>query len=183
MKNEKRRKTKQEIIQAAITCINEHGLNNTTIRKIAQVAGVNSAAISYYFGSREELLTKAMEIALDNAFDFGGFQYMENDDYKTILKIILKDWKRGAAAYPGIFHAHFDDIINKRIDNNITLERINDFIDKVYQVITKHGLEETDLNFKKLKLIFGAFISTLIMPAAAYPINDNDEIEVLAEML
>lgn len=183
MANDKREKTKFEIVKAAIECINEEGLQNATIRKIAEKAGINSAAISYYFGSREELISQAMVVTLDNAFDFNDFEYTPNDDYKDILKMILEHWKQGALAYPGICRAHFDDIMNNHIKNDITLSRINGFIEKVYEILTEHGLNDNDINYKKLRLIFGGFISTLTMREAAYPNNMGDEIETLVDML
>ena len=183
MEDGKREKTKREIVQAAIECINEEGLNNATIRKIADKAGVNSAAISYYFGNREELINLAMEATLDNAFDFGDFRYEKEDDYKTVLKAILEHWKPGIVDYPGICRAHFGGIMDQNALNEITVKRINEFFDKAYAALTEHGLEDNDKNHKKLRLIFGAFVSKFIMPEVAYPKNCDDEIDILIEML
>ncbi len=45
--------TEEKIILAAINCIEKYGLENTTIRKIGEEAGTNSASISYYFRSKD----------------------------------------------------------------------------------------------------------------------------------
>ena len=183
MANEKRQKTMETILQAAVECVNEEGLAGATIRKIAQYAGVNSAAISYYFGSRDALIEKVMESTLDNAFDFSDFTFSDDAGYKEVLKEILDHWKWGALSYPGITHAHFDDIINKHTGSEATLKRVNEFIYNTYEVLTQHGLDNTVLNFKKLKLIFSAFIATLLIPDAAYPKGSNDQTDVLIDML
>ncbi len=183
MTMDKREKTKIDIINAAVQAIDEEGIDGATIRKIAGIAEVNSAAISYYFGSRDALISLALEQTLDNAFDFNDFKYSENDNYRRVLRAIFADWKQGAIAFPGITFAHFDDIINSRTHHEITKSRINDFINNVYKLLVKHGLSDSDENYKKLKLIFGAFISTLLMPDVSYPQNSNDEIDILINML
>jgi AcrR family transcriptional regulator len=183
MAGEKREKTKREIVQAAIECINEESLKNATIRKIADKAGVNSAAISYYFGSREELINQALEVTLDNAFDFDDFIYKKTDDYKTVLKTILEHWKPGVANYPGIFQAHFGGLMDGIETNEITVKRINLFFDNVYGILTEHGLEDNDKNYKRLRLIFVAFVSKFLMPEVAYPKGSEDEIDILVDML
>ena len=56
--------TKLAIILAAGELFAEHGLEGTSIRPIAQKAGVNIAAINYHFGSKENLYTEVLKYAL-----------------------------------------------------------------------------------------------------------------------
>jgi AcrR family transcriptional regulator len=42
----------EKIITAAVECIEKYGIKGTTIRQIAEQAGVNIAAVNYYFRSR-----------------------------------------------------------------------------------------------------------------------------------
>ena len=50
---------------ATIDCIGRDGIQSLTTRKIAKEAGVNSAAINYYFGSKEKLVEKALNQTLN----------------------------------------------------------------------------------------------------------------------
>jgi len=59
----------RRVVQAAADCIEEYGIQKTTIRAIAARAGMNSAAINYYFSSKDELVRLALERALNDAFD------------------------------------------------------------------------------------------------------------------
>ena len=183
MPSDKREQTKYEIITAAVECIDEFGIKGATIRKIADKAGVNSAAISYYFGSRDDLINIAMESTLDNAFDFTDFVYPKNADYKTVLKSMFEHWRHGTVSYPGITRAHFEDIMAGSGENKTTLTRIKKFLDDTYELLTAHGLEKCDANYKKLNLVFGAFIATVLMPDAMYPEGCDDEIEILSDMI
>lgn len=50
------------IIEAALDCFGERGLTGTTVRDIAGRAKVNVAAISYYFGGKDELYRAVAEM-------------------------------------------------------------------------------------------------------------------------
>ena len=50
---------KAALLTAAKQLIGEHGYAGTSVRDLAAAAGTNLAAVSYYFGSREELLDQA----------------------------------------------------------------------------------------------------------------------------
>lgn len=52
--------TRQQLVDAAGDCLGRHGLAATTSRDIARAAGVNLAAITYHFGSKEELVATAL---------------------------------------------------------------------------------------------------------------------------
>ena len=56
------------IIAAALVCMEERGIESTGIRDIARQAGVNSAAINYYFRSKSNLIRIAMEQSLEWTF-------------------------------------------------------------------------------------------------------------------
>lgn len=184
MTNERREKVKQDLIDATIECIAEKGLQNATIRNIAQKVGVNSSAISYYFGSRDKLVSEALDITLDNAFTLEDLDFTTAKDYKDVLRIILEDWKIGAKNHPGVCHAHFDDIINNQVQGNITTDRINSFIRKVYDILMNYGMDDNEISYGKLKLIFGSLISTIILPSIASPSSPAvNDIELLVDML
>ena len=47
---------KQQLIDATLSCIEQHGLQGSTIMKISKAAGVSSGIISHYFGGKFALL-------------------------------------------------------------------------------------------------------------------------------
>jgi len=52
--------TRQRLLDAARTCVRDHGLAGATSRQITSMAGANLAAITYHFGSKDELLAQAL---------------------------------------------------------------------------------------------------------------------------
>lgn len=52
--------TRDDLLRAARQCVRAHGLAGTTSRQIAAEAGANLAAITYHFGSKDELIAEAL---------------------------------------------------------------------------------------------------------------------------
>lgn len=56
---------REDLLAGALGCLQTKGWARTTVRDIAEAAGVNHAAIGYHFGSRDALLTAAFSQAMD----------------------------------------------------------------------------------------------------------------------
>ncbi|HZD00782.1 MAG TPA: TetR/AcrR family transcriptional regulator [Actinomycetes bacterium] len=52
--------TEARLLQGTLRCLRERGVAGTTSRDIAAAAGVNLAAITYHFGSKDELVARAL---------------------------------------------------------------------------------------------------------------------------
>ncbi|WP_199702527.1 TetR/AcrR family transcriptional regulator [Jiangella rhizosphaerae] len=59
--------TKGEILAAARQVFGERGYDGASVRAIAAAAGVDSALVHHYFGTKEKLFLAAMEIPFDPA--------------------------------------------------------------------------------------------------------------------
>jgi TetR/AcrR family transcriptional regulator, regulator of cefoperazone and chloramphenicol sensitivity len=68
--------SRERLLHAAVACFATHGFSKTTTRMIANQAGVNIAAISYYFGDKAGLYraayTEPMGHACDDIAQFDG---------------------------------------------------------------------------------------------------------------
>ena len=59
---------REHILNVAEVLFAEKGFDGTSVRDIAQQAGVNLAMISYYFGSKEKLLESLIEFRAGYAY-------------------------------------------------------------------------------------------------------------------
>jgi hypothetical protein len=127
-----------KIIEATIECIEKYGIKGTTNRQIAMEAGVNSAAVNYYFRSKENLINRCMQVTLSNAFDWDGIKIppgSARERCKTVFNEILL----GGIKYPGIARAHFYDLV---VDGNYTSQvvgKLNGFLEKLMVDLKEHG--------------------------------------------
>ena len=59
---------RHQLINAAIIAIAENGLSNTTVARVAKIAGLSAGIVSFYFKGKDELLLATLEF-LDAEFD------------------------------------------------------------------------------------------------------------------
>jgi AcrR family transcriptional regulator len=130
----------EKIIRATIECIEKHGVQGATIRRIAEMAGVNSAAISYYFRSKDRLMALAMERALENAFDWQDFSSSEDLPPKERLVAILEDLMQGALRYPGTARALFYASLMEGDYDIPAVKRLNRFLEDLLEDLRFRGL-------------------------------------------
>lgn len=55
------RQTREDILQASVNLFGDRGFAGTSMRAIADAAGVNLAAMNYHFGSKAQLFTEAFQ--------------------------------------------------------------------------------------------------------------------------
>ncbi len=59
--------TRGRILDAARAAFGEHGFDGATIRDVAARAGVDTALVHHYFGTKQRLFVAAMEVPIDFA--------------------------------------------------------------------------------------------------------------------
>ncbi len=162
MKSTKRNK----IIEATIDCINEFGIKNTTIRKIAEKAGMNSAAISYYFDNKDKLVEKALETTLENAFDWEDFRQFSPLPAKEKLFQIYMHLMGGALAYKGIARAHYYETFLNEDYSTTAVKKLNEFLEKVLVSIRVdlHFMDDQTLRTSLTQLTYSTMVSAGFMP-------------------
>jgi AcrR family transcriptional regulator len=85
----------QQLIDAAISSIAEHGLARTTVARVAEAAGLSQGIVSFYFEGKQALLLATLE-------------YVESE-----FQRVRRDTKRSAAKTP---EAQLDAIIEATFD-------------------------------------------------------------------
>lgn len=119
----------EKIILAAIDCIEKFGIAGATNRRIALTAGVNSAAINYYFRSKEVLIKRCMEITLKNAFDLSDMPSAEGVTAQQRCVDIMMELIAGGFQYPGITRSHFYNLFAEGHYDSLLIESVNSFIE------------------------------------------------------
>lgn len=163
--NEKPASTEEKIISATIDCIESYGLSGANNRRIAAAAGVNLAAINYYFRSKEALIQRVIEITLKNAFDLGGMDPMPGLPAQERCIAILEELIEGSFHYPGITRAHFHRLMVDGQYDALLVTSINRFIDDLAEDLHARGspLEMDELKVALMQ-IFSAVLTALLAP-------------------
>lgn len=107
MMQQKQEPAEKKILEAAIDCIEEFGAGGATVRRIAAKAGVNVAAINYYFRTKEQMMERVVELTLQNAFGWDDLQQTDALPPAQQVFAIFSHLGEGAQRYPEITRMHF----------------------------------------------------------------------------
>ncbi len=156
-------KTEERILTAAIECVEEFGLTGATNRRISEKAGVNLAAINYYFRSKENLIDKVMETTLNNAFDWSDFERLPGENAKAHCIAIFEDLIIGGIAYPGISRAHFHELLTTGNYDSTIVKSYSDFLIKLCDDLTQRGINtpKDQLTLACAQIAYACFMAIL----------------------
>lgn len=186
--------TEERIIHATINCMEKEGIETVTIRSIAKEAGVNSAAISYYFRSKENLIQQALRYSMVQAFeDLPAFEIPGAIPEQIDIVELLHHFMGGVLHYPGLTRAHLYDPLMKSDYSGQFLSGFNVFLEKLYHRI-KPRFSKTPEREVKLRLvsafcsiIFAGMIHEGLANFTGFNLNDEevqaDFVQMVAERL
>jgi AcrR family transcriptional regulator len=100
------RPTKQHILESAVAAIERHGIHGLTTRAIAAQAGVNNAALHYYFGTKEALIQAALALTLDNMMVDTQAILASGEGLEDRLRTLFDYMVQGTLAFPNVIRAH-----------------------------------------------------------------------------
>lgn len=151
----------EKIIDATILSIGKYGIQSVTNRLIAKEADVNSAAINYYFGSKENLVNEAIKRSLDNYFSEFFKPSLESKselDIKQILEKFLTDTLRDAIANPFFIKSYLYETFINDDYNGIFNNQLNLFLK---QLCDTSDINSTSNN-EELKMKIFQIVSSLM---------------------
>lgn len=156
---------KTQIILATINCIEKDGYNAVTTRNVAQAAGVNNAAINYYFGSKDNLLEETFAFTLSHFFiDIKEILKDKALNAYSLLKVFLSFLLQGVNHYPNMVRTYFlvPDIF--RNYGHAFLKQVEQFLETVSVQIQRENptLSEEEIRISLVQII--SVILSLCLP-------------------
>jgi AcrR family transcriptional regulator len=124
---------REHILIVAEELFGEKGFDGTSVRDIANGAGVNLAMISYYFGSKEKLLESLIEFRSGSAY--GKLEDLDKDES-------LSSWDK----IDGVVEYYVDKILNNLRFHNIMYQQAsNTRSEEIRNLIMTIKLRNLDL--------------------------------------
>jgi TetR/AcrR family transcriptional regulator, regulator of cefoperazone and chloramphenicol sensitivity len=122
---------RDKIVYATIACIEKQGIDKLTIRSIAKEASVNSAAINYYFRSKDLLIAEAVRTSLHHGFS-DWERYLNDPALSPVERFrgFLIDFFEGGMRFPGMTRAYlFESAMQERY-KDLFVPRFNALLDR-----------------------------------------------------
>jgi AcrR family transcriptional regulator len=140
---------KEKILIAAINRIEEQGIQALTIRSIASKAGVNSAAINYYFGTKEALIEEALARTLEEFKKIPEETLQAgNLDTQHRLRDFFNALFDGLVRWPRIVRAHLQSPLFEADYGTRFVDTFNSFLTALLQRLEEMPLSPREDNLR-----------------------------------
>lgn len=157
--------SKQIIRDSALTLVDERGLSEFSMRKLATALGVQAPSLYSHYATKDELLDDVANFIME-AVDVSGFS---EDDWRSALQTWARSYRAALAQHPNIvpFLAYGPSV------RPIALERAN----AVHGGLVRAGWSQ------RTATLIGASVKYLVMGAATATFSGGfaDDPEVYAE--
>ncbi len=155
-----REQTQAQLILATIETIEEVGLAKVTVRRLAERAKVNVAAINYYFGSKDRLveatLAQTMSHMLSDVDEI--MQRLEADPTGQLLELMTY-LLEGSLRYPKITRAQLHGMFNHDLQDAQLAQRFAPITKQLIHIFqsTVPGLSKPAAQDRAIRTLSGVF--------------------------
>lgn len=168
-----------EMLRAAAELICERGFGDTRIADVAKRAGVSSALVIYYFGTRDRLLVDALRHSEESFYEAAEEMLAEVPSLQERLSLLIR-WTcipRGDDEIPGAWGLWFDLWAQAFRHNEIKAGRVE--LDARWRAMivdaVRSGADQANVDPRMFALEFAALLDGLsIQVALEDPEIDSD---------
>lgn len=155
-----REEAKQHIILSTINAIEKNGLANVTTRVIAEEAGVNNAALHYYFGTKENLIEETLAATLDHMMEDWFEMLSSGGGVRERLRNGFDYLIEGTLKYPNLIRAHLQGPLMEGRTDSPLVSLMSNWIDRTY---TELEADLTDEQSRSVRIAMHAAISSILI--------------------
>lgn len=151
--------TEEHILMSTISAIEKHGLAKLTTRLIAEEAGVNNAALHYYYRTKEHLIEAALNQTANHMLqDIQQILFNQNT-IEIRLREMLTYLIEGVRQYPNIIRAHFiGPVLYAKREKELS-NLYKTWVQLTMEALTSHVENKSQLRLKfELNMIFSAIL-------------------------
>ena len=149
---------KNEIIAAAIQELARHGVNGSTVRRIAAAAGVTEGAIYRHFASKEELCDEAYSQIVAEMAE----QKKEILESSNPVEEKLRNWVRVTYEYFDLYPEAFSYVLLAPHDFSPALQEIATRQGRLMMSLMERGVAEGDRPDRSAQLAWSHFTGIML---------------------
>jgi TetR/AcrR family transcriptional regulator, regulator of cefoperazone and chloramphenicol sensitivity len=173
--------TRQAILEAVVACIEAHGIEKLTTRRIAKTAGTNVAAINYHFGTKDELVAQALAMTIQHMLEDVIAAIDEVEPFAAMVEEVFFYLIDGSRRFPGVTTAHLYPVVVRHEYDSAAGRAMRDVLARLLDRATQEYPDDDadELGFV-LAQVFAAILFTMIAPgylavAERYQLADDGD--------
>ncbi len=172
---------RDRIIVATLECFERFGVEGTTVRRIADLAHVNVAAVNYYFGSKDRLVDQALAASLDQVFpdaarELGEAIQAEAGDVRKGTERFFREFFLVAFKWPRTAYAHLRPMLAEQRYDGPAVAAFRRFVEAFLGVI-EPAMPEPDPKLRRAIVyqVWSCFLLTAIAPSILPDLLSGEE--------
>lgn len=151
--------TKEHILISTINAIEKYGLMNLTTRMIAEEAGVNNAALHYYYGTKDLLIEAALNQTINHLLDDSREILYSDRPLGVRLRELIIYIIEGVEKFPNVLRAHLMEPLYHENRKEEHTQLLSTWITMAGNAIRESGAGISPQNIKfSLDMIFSFVI-------------------------
>ncbi|MBS0023085.1 TetR/AcrR family transcriptional regulator [Microbacterium paraoxydans] len=165
--------SRERILAAAVDEFGEHGYDGSTVRSIAGRAGVDSALVHHYFGTKADLFAEAVGIPLRPDIDVPGIVAGPRDEVgERLVRYVLESFERPEVRRRGVM------LIRTAIGSRVTSPLLAGFLSRelIGRIASELGVADAELRATLVaSQIAGLLVTRYVLklgPIAAAPADE-----------
>lgn len=165
--------SRERIIAAAVDEFGEHGYDGSTIRSIASRAGVDSALVHHYFGTKADLFAEAVGIPLRPDIDVPGILDGPREEVgERLVRYVLEAFEQPEVRRRGVM------LMRTAIGSRLTTPLLAGFLSRelIGRIAKRLGVEDAELRATLVaSQIAGLLLTRYVLklgPIAAAPVDE-----------
>ncbi len=162
---------RDRILVATLECFERFGVEGTTVRRIADLAQVNVAAVNYYFGSKDRLVDEALAASLNQVFpdaarELGEAIQQEFGDVRRGTERFLRAFFLVAFKWPRTAYAHLRPVLAEQQYDGPAVAAFRRFVD-AFLAVVEPAMPEPDPKRRRTIVyqVWSCFLLTAIAPS------------------
>lgn len=184
--------TKERIIKVTMELIASEGFQNVTIRKIANQADVNLAAVNYHFGSKDAVINEALKTVMAQLINAFSQLKDAGTEPRERLRLFIIAYSNVLFKYPDIIKIIIDQIIHNypnRVEPGYHKYLKEEGSQLLINTLTQIYPEEADtvLKMKTLQLLscmaFPILMGDTIIEVIDLELEDLDTRQIYIDLL
>jgi AcrR family transcriptional regulator len=160
----KKTPTRQLILEATVDCIEKHGLEAVTTRRIAVQAGTNLASINYHFRSKEHLLQEVLAMTIKHMLQ-DVFEAIDDasQPFEAVFSNVLFYLLDGAVRFPGTTTAHLRQALHDQ--GSISSKGMSRVFDGLAQrAVRAYPARDAGLLRLRMAQVMSSILFTMLQP-------------------
>lgn len=165
--------SRERILAAAVDEFGEHGYDGSTVRSIAGRAGVDSALVHHYFGTKADLFAEAVGIPLRPDIDVPGIVAGPRAEVgERLVRYVLESFERPEVRRRGVM------LIRTAIGSRVTSPLLAGFLSRelIGRIASELGVADAELRATLVaSQIAGLLVTRYVLklgPIAAAPADE-----------